>query len=69
MSNWLDKNPWKAFGVVVMASLLFLYALSIFYGCGHAPRRFQDGDRTVMSPPTYQEVTEPDMVKPEPEPN
>lgn len=68
ISKWITDNPIGTVAVILVIDAAFMALLLWLTGCAPASR-YSNGDRTVMSPPTYQEVTEPDMVKPEPEPN
>lgn len=66
ISRWITDNPIATVAVILAIDAAFMAALIWLTGCAPAPR-YNNGDRTVMSPPTYQEVVEPDMVKREPE--
>lgn len=51
--------------VIIAAFEIAIFALLTLSGC--AGQRFADGEATVMSPPTYQEVVDQGMAKPEPD--
>jgi len=67
LNIWMGENIGKTVLIIIVVDALFFFALVHLLGCARPPGRFDNGDHTVLGPPTQGEVVEPNMVKPEPD--